>query len=305
MCLLDALRSTNSKGLVAVFLLISTIAIFFSVGNIALRAEALTDSDLITNFDSFIYLTKDSSLRISETIDLYFGQRERHSIVRMIPLTTELAHQTRQIYVKVGSVTCDGRAVGHKETFQDDKLKIEIENDSRQVVGQHKFVISYTAQGAVRSTEKGPELGWNVTGSDWTLPIERASVAFCPPSGVAPGDLVAESFVSDAHSSIPGLASSTDKAILFKAYNLTPGRSLTIAVQLPQGSVTVPGSTSEFGWLVDENYAVATSIITGCGGWLLLALIPIVIVILKFSNSRPPPPKAPPKATVSYRSNTR
>jgi hypothetical protein len=302
---LDALRSTNANGRAAVFFLISAIVLFVSVGSVVLRVEALTDSDLITNFDSFIYLTKDSSLRISETIDIYFGQRERHSIVRMIPLTTELAHQTRHIYVKVSGVTCDGRAVGHKETFQDDKLKIEIENDSRQVVGQHKFVISYTAQGTVRSTEKGPELAWNVTGNDWTLPIERASVAFCPPSGIAPRDLVAESFVSNSHSSIPGLASSTDKAILFKAYNLTPGRSLTITVQLPQGSTTVPGSTSEFGWMVDENYAVAMSIITGWGGWLLLALIPIVILILKFSNGGPPPPKAPPKATISYRSNIR
>jgi hypothetical protein len=271
----------------------------------AQRAGALTDSDLITNFDSFIYLTKDSSLRISETIDIYFGKREQHNIVRLIPLTTEVAHETRKIYIKVSGVTCDGRPVSHKESFKNDKLKIEIENESRQVVGQHKFVISYTAQGAVRATGKGAELSWNVTGSDWGLPIERASVTFCPPSGVEPKDLVAESFVSDAQSSIPGLANTSDKAILFKAYNLTSGRSLTFTVQVPPGVLTIPGSTSEFGWMVDENYAVATSIITACGGWLLLALIPIVALIFKLNHRRAAPPKAPPRTIVSYRSNTR
>lgn len=302
---MDALRSTSANGRVACLLLASALTALLSIGIFTERAGALTDSDLITNFDSFIYLTRDSSLRISETIDLYFGQREAHHIVRLIPLTTEVAHQVRSIYIKVGSVSCDGRAIGHKETFQDNKLKIEVESDSRQLVGQHKFVISYTVQGAVRNTEKGAELCWNVTGGDWTLPIERASVAFCPPSGVAPKDLIAESFVSDAQSSIPGLANTSDKAILFKAYNLTPGRSLTITVQLPQGTITIPGSTSEFGWMVDENYAVAISVITACGGWLLLALVPIVAIIIKLSQRRVPPPKAPPRTTVSYRSNTR
>ena len=265
-------------------------------------AGAVPEGDLITDFNSFIYLSHDSSLRISETIDIYFGKKERENIVRFIPLTAEIAQQRHNIYIKLNSVTCAGKPIPYRESFQDNKLKVEFGDDAKEVGGQHEFVISYIAHGAVRPSDLGPQIYWNVTGAEWPMPIERASVVFCPPSGVAPHALTGQSSTGPDESMQSRVATYSDKAIEFKASDLTAGRALVIILQVPKDAVALPSATAEWGWTVEQTYLVALSILAATWGWLLLGVLVIAAVIVRYWINRAPPQILKAKSSVtSYR----
>src|SRR5262249_54862898 len=161
--------------------------------------------------------------------------------------------------------------------------------DAREVGGQHEFVISYIARGAVRSSDLGPQIYWNVTGAEWPMAIERASVVFCPPSGVAPHDLTGQSSTGPDQSMQSRVATYSDKSILFKASNLTPGRALVVVLQVPKDAVTLPSAGAEWGWMVEQTYLVALSILAATWGWIVLGVLFIAAVIVRYWINRAPP----------------
>jgi hypothetical protein len=287
-----------SRRLLFAFIALAT----FNFSWVLQPAGALAERDLVTNFDSFIYLSQDSSLRISETIDIYFAKKERQNIARFIPLSAEVGPQKYRIYIKLNSVTCDGRPIPYRETFDEDKLKIQFGDDAREVGGQHQFVISYIARGAVRPSEKGPQVYWNATGNEWTMPVERATVALCPPKGTALYDFTGQSSAGPNQSPQAKSPTFSEKAIVFKASNLAPGRALTITVQMPNDAVRIPLTTVEFSWMIEQLYQVVLSILSEIWGWLLLAFVIALAAVIRFWSRRTPPEIIRPKSNVtSYR----
>lgn len=239
----------------------------------SLYASPSHSTDVITDFRSFIYVNKDASLYVSESIEIYFGKGSHYGIARVIPLTEEINQQKHSFYVSVKSVSRDGITVPHLDFIENNNLRIAIVERGRELNGQHKYAITYNVKGAVREGESRPEIVWNVTGNQWPMSIERALAVVCPPKGVRPEDVGASSTISNGNSSPEGTFTRSTKTLSFAASDLAPGNSLTIAMQLPKGVVEFPTATNDLWWTLEQFSWLISNIMGPFFAWWLLPII--------------------------------
>jgi uncharacterized membrane protein YgcG len=142
----------------------------------SLAGPARGEDFTIRSFRAEIEVRADSSLRIAETIEVFF-HRPRHGLYRDIPFryTDELGKKSLTP-IRVVSVTDPaGAAWKYKSGRSGGSLRIRIGDADRFVEGRQAYVITYTAENGILAFPDHDELYWNVTGNDWTVPIESAS----------------------------------------------------------------------------------------------------------------------------------
>jgi LemA protein len=157
----------------------------------------------IGKFDVSILLDPDGTLFVTETIDVDFGELERHGIFRIIPVSYARNETlagvpvgtTYAVRMKVLGVADGGGARLRFTAWPEDRsLFIRIGDPDRTVMGGITYVITYRVQRAINRFESHDELYWNVTGTEWDWPIHKASVRVHLPSEVAPEDLLHKTF---------------------------------------------------------------------------------------------------------------
>ena len=119
--------------------------------------------------------------------------------------------------------------------------------------------IEYAVQRALRFFPDHDELYWNVTGTDWGVPIEAASARIILPGALEQAPRVtafvgrygsrAQDF-STRRVSTREVEVSSDRALAF-------GEGLTVVVGWDKGIVDEPTSVERAGWLVRDNWPLA------------------------------------------------
>jgi len=113
--------------------------------------------------------------------------------------------------------------------------------------GHHTFVITYLAEGVLRSLADHDELYWNVLGYYLDLPVEEATVRVHLPASVPAEEIRPEAYAGGRGVSNPRKPEteltreeeSPDTAG-YRATNLDPAQSLSVVVSWPKGFVTPP-----------------------------------------------------------------
>lgn len=131
---------------------------------VPMQAAALTGFT-IKSFDSRIEVQKNTKLRVTETIEVYFNE-PRHGIYRVVP-----ANDLRVIEVS------DNYSVSRSGG----KTTIKIGDADRTITGGKLYRIVYEVGDEVRRFSDHDEVYWNVTGSDWEGPIEKATAEVISP----------------------------------------------------------------------------------------------------------------------------
>jgi uncharacterized membrane protein YgcG len=150
-----------------------------------IASSASAREQRLRKFEAEIVVMPDGSVEVTENITFQFIGGPWHGIYREIPV--EYAGPgglNYSLFLNVKRVDEEGRSLRYESSRdrQYRKLKIYIPNADNST---HVITIEYAVEDALRFFDDHDEFYWNVTGDEWTLPIESASAHIVFPEGTS------------------------------------------------------------------------------------------------------------------------
>lgn len=216
-----------------------TAAIFFCLASAAVRAES------VRSFDAQYDVKQDGLIQVEERITYDFGSLQRHGIYRDIETITPNAkgdlYQVTLSDITVSDENGNPLPVNtsHKRSKSSDQTSLRIGDPDRTISGEHVYVIHYTLSGAVTYFSDHDELYWNVTGNDWDVPIEQASVrVIVPPDSTGAAVLQTACYTGAAGSTATNCtATASGTSATYEASGFQSGEGMTVVAGFPKGLV--------------------------------------------------------------------
>lgn len=245
-------------------------------------ATGAVAAERILSFESDIEVRRDGVLRVAETIAVRVeGERIRRGIFRDFPLTgPDAPGGRRRTTFDVVSVTRGGAAEPYEVTRDGAMVRVRIGDPDATLPAPsvQTYEIVYRTDGQLVAYGDYDELYWNVTGTDWAFPIERAQVAIRLP-GDAPvlqhatytGPPGARGTNAETTAVGPGLVRAETTAAL------PPGSGFTVAVAWPPGIVEVSRPGLLFGVPTERIAAVLAALLGVAallGAWIAVGRDP-------------------------------
>ncbi len=207
----------------------------------------------IKSFVAEIEIKESGELLIKEKIVYDFGTLSRHGIFRNLPL--DGLEEIKIIKVE------DEFGNPYKFTISKERnyLKLKIGDPEKEVTGQKTYVIFYKVFGSLGYFENHDELYWNVTGNEWSIPIEKSEALIYLPKKISEKDLKLDCFTGYFGSKEKDCSFFTTKEgnIRFKAKRtLNPKEGLTIVLGWPKGIVRQPSFFQKFLFLFKNFWPI-------------------------------------------------
>jgi len=199
--------------------------------------EVLASSEKINEFSVDIAINEDSTFLVREGIKYDFGENQRHGINRDIPLKDELSLSVQ------GAEDETGNKYLVKTTKNGGLLNIRIGDPDKLITGEHSYDIFYLVKNGLGFFDNHDELYWNITGTEWEIPIEKSSATVRLPKKVLEQDLKFDCFTGPYGSTQKNCSfvMKENGDIYFETKGiLQPKEGLTIVLGWPKGIVAVP-----------------------------------------------------------------
>lgn len=208
----------------------------------------------ITSFDVTYQVNRNRTIDVVERIAVDFGRLQRHGIYREIPVRykrvaragIDLEAGRMSVDLDLGGVTdAEGNSL-ETSTERGDRVRIRIGNGDRYVTGKQLYVIMYRlGAGGIGFFPEHDELYWQVTGTEWPVPIRSATARVVLPAG---GDVSDSAWTawcyagwSDSNSNARCTAEvSPTVEYRFATGRLDPYEGLTMVAGFPKGIVPAP-----------------------------------------------------------------
>ena len=224
------------------------VALLLIAAPAAARAE-----ERITHFWSEVQVQKDSSVEVTETIDVRAEHdRINHGIFRDFPTRyrNRLGGQTR-VQLTFTGATLDGAPVQASTEPVSGGIRIKLgDPDSLVAVGDHRYVIRYRATRELGFFKDFDEIYWGATGTGWPFPIDLAEVKLRLPVAVPFGQRSAYTGAYGATGSNARVVAEKPGEIVWQTTApLGPNEGLTVAAAFPKGIVIEPDPSRY--WLAD------------------------------------------------------
>jgi uncharacterized membrane protein YgcG len=231
-------------------------------------AAAAGAEERIHRFVSEVQIQKDSSLEVTETIDVRAEHDEiNRGIYRDFPTRYRgrQGNQVRRIGFTLHGATLDGMPVPAKTESISNGVRIRIGDPEKYVdVGEHRYVIRYGTTRQIGRFSGFDELYWNATGNGWIFPIDLAVARIRLLEAVKFGERASYTGPQGATSSNGRVIDEKPGEITFQTTGpLGPNEGLTVAVAFPKG-VVAETNESKY-WLADYG-----PLLVGGGGLLAL-----------------------------------
>jgi hypothetical protein len=194
--------------------------------------------------------------KIKETVLYDFGPKKLHGIFRNIPLQAQEGNTLRVFGIKDVTVTnYDGKPIPFETINERTFLRLKIGDPDVLVTGAIEYNISYTAETIMRGFSKFDEWLWDVTSSNWPVPIARARVNVVFPDTIPVQDLVRSCVTTPPgeterkETCQVGFIDRTDDgrtpSIQMMDLNLAPRESMYIGLGFPKAFIkNVPETTA-------------------------------------------------------------
>lgn len=215
---------------------IAVLCLFALPGATARADEGWT----IERFHADIAVQQDSSIQITESIDVDFGQQQKHGIFREIPVRYSYDDTHDRTYqLDLNSVTDAAGTPWHFErSINGANVQVKIGDANRLISGRQTYRIAYRVRGALNAFPDHDELFWNVNGADWPVRTLETSATVRLPSG---GLTDATCFEGPAGSKEPcNVLKAEDRAGFVSAHSFAEGEQLTIVTAIRKGAVVEP-----------------------------------------------------------------
>ena len=217
------------------------------------------DVETINNFHSDIIVNKDSTMKVTETIDVTStGENIKHGIYREFPTKyTDSKGSNVNVGFNVISVQLDGKDEPYSISQQTNGKRITIgDKDVTLDPGDYTFTIVYTTYRQLGYFEDKDELFWNVTGNGWFFPITKASARITLP--------VALNKATSTLGGYTGLVDSRNKDLIYSidgqggaVFNTTKildeSEGLSVYVDFPKGIVAQPSLIDYISYWIHDN----------------------------------------------------
>lgn len=204
--------------------------IAIAVASLMIPTHAFAGTDeRIKEFIVSARITSDRHTVITERIAYDFGGRVRHGIYRDLPVEYMQRGLIYRLPVHVVDVLKNGAPVAWKETVSGGMMHLQIGEAHETVTGIVSYTIQYETDRAIQTFATGPEFYWNVTGNEWGVPIDFASIVV-----EGPAQAVHAVCYTGALGSAEGLCRTISNSTKVSVENTVPFRSgegLTVAVR--------------------------------------------------------------------------
>ena len=245
------------------------------------RAE---DPSRIKNFHSVIKINADGTIDISEQIQYDFGADWKHGIFRPIPkIKTNLDGDKFKMTFEGFSVT-DSNGKPHMFTDKSTsrEMVLKIGDPDKTITGVNDYVIGYKVSGALTYFEDHDELYWNITGTEWRVPIAKSSATIILPEAVSSDNIEAVCYTgsagSDAQNCEISILSNELTAVATTGFQ--PAEGMTVAVVFPKGLVAQLEPQKNTSGLVET--IVTLLLIVAALAWFIF--LPLYIFIKWFRD---------------------
>jgi hypothetical protein len=217
----------------------------------------------ITSYLSEVDVGADGTLTVTETIQVNAtGDRIEHGIYRDFPTVYRREGRRVRVGFEVQRVERDGQPERYRTERVDNGVRIKIgDPDAFVPRGRHTYVIRYATNRQIGFFPDYDELYWNVTGTGWIFPIDRAEVRIRLPQAVPFGPersvYTGRQGTSDEH--YGEVVSERPGEIVFRTTQpLGAEEGLTVAVRWQKGVVAQPAPLSRGRlWFQDYGPVIA------------------------------------------------
>jgi uncharacterized membrane protein len=223
----------------------------------------LAHAEKVDSFESLLYIQKNSSVLVQETVIYDFGIEQRHGIFRIIPIDYATDFGNRSVRISETSVTDDnGKPLIYKTSKEAGNFKFQIGDPAKLVTGVQKYVIRYRIDGAFNFFNDHDEFYWNVTGHDWQVPIAESFATVILPKVMSADEVQRKCYGGNAGSKTPctsvslssgGISGSFNEVEFAQKDASTGGLGLTIVVGIPKGIVYEPSFAARIVQSVSDN----------------------------------------------------
>lgn len=217
-----------------ILLSILTILLTFSVTQVKAADYGYT----INDFRSDITIQENGEVNITESINVDFGQIEKHGIYRYIPyLYEDENHNKTYTKIEIKSVMRDGVPENYSLNKDKSNIILKIGKSNRTVNGGHIYTINYNATGILRKYNDHTQLYWNVTGKGWDTSINKVAVTVKLPRPGIKKAACYEGFSGSAQSCVFNI---NNRTVNFNNINpLIPGMDITVVTGFANGIVPI------------------------------------------------------------------
>lgn len=220
------------------------------------------EAEIIKEYKATISLNEDSSILVEESIKYDFESNEKHGIYREIPLKNANGWQ---IKIKDISVTDEnGLNYSFSEKVSGGKKIIKIGSSNELVTGIKEYNISYRVLGAISYFKEFDEIYWNVSGNDWSVPIEKVEARVLLPNNATP----INTYCYYGYKGESDDCQQTE-GTFFYAENLISKQGLTVSISFLKGIVREPS-------FIKKIFAFTNSYV--------IILLPIITFFLMLSH---------------------
>jgi uncharacterized membrane protein YgcG len=235
-------------------------------GLAVLLAAGLAQGERIRSFETEIELHGDDSFTVLEKIRYDFEGEQRRGIYRDIPVRYGRGRAVDyRIALDVESVTDASGADHVYELFREGPhLRIRIGDPDVFRSGVQDYWVRYRVRRGLLWFEDHDEVYWNVTGTEWSVPIDEARSLVRLPPGAGVEELELGCFTGPRGSvrSDCAVVEEGDLVRFRATRSLQPKEGLTIVLGLPKGMLEEPSRARQ---LFDRVSDYVTA-------WLLLPL---------------------------------
>ena len=228
----------------------------------AIRTYAVVGRQLvIDDFHAEVTVLPDSSVDVTETIKAHFYGTAWHGLYRTIPVEYVTPQGFNySLFLSIKSITdADGSSLRYESSRERHyrKLKIYLPNPDNSV---RTVSIHYTVSDALRFFDDHDEFYWNITGDEWTVPIQSASADIVLPESTT--NIRANPFTgaygSHAQDADVDIAANGVEVRTRQPLHIRQG--LTIAVAFDKGSVHEPTGFDKFALFLRSNWPLVIPI---------------------------------------------
>ncbi|MFN3421474.1 MAG: DUF2207 domain-containing protein, partial [Armatimonadota bacterium] len=248
-----------------------------TVGFLMATASAQFTPPYIADYHVEIDLHRDSTLTVTETIVVNFGQVLRHGIYRKIPFryerTVKGVPTAYNLRIRLISVTDEhGNSYPVKSWREGDYIFWRIGDPERYVSGTKTYRITYSVARAINFFDDHDELYWNATGHEWEWDIARSHCTVNLPEGADMREVKATFYTGHFGSQErKGRMWHEGNRLHFATGHLRQGEGLTIVVGLPKGVLQSPSTLKAAMWFLTDNW-----------GFLIAILLPLLAFAAMF-----------------------